>query len=173
MLDKDAVATLIATVTKDHKVDILVNVAGIQRRSPAEDYTWETFEEVIQINLAATFVLCRDIGKYWIENKINGKVINTASLATFLGNVKMAVYAMSKGGVGQLTKALANEWAEKGINVNAIAPGWVLIPHMTYAISTDIVFSQIHCNGYECRHANRRPRVPQKPHRSHPRGSMG
>ncbi len=123
LLNKEEVAKLVETITKDHKIDILVNVAGIQRRCAAEDFHTETFEEVMQINLSATFVLCRDIGKYWITNGIKGKIINTASLATFLGNIRMLGYAMSKGGVGQLTKALAVEWAPKGINVNAIAPG--------------------------------------------------
>jgi len=125
LLNKEEVAKLVGTITKDHKVDILINVAGIQRRCAAEDFPMETFEEVMQINLSATFVLCRDIGKYWITNGIKGKIINTASLATFLGNIKMLGYAMSKGGVGQLTKALAVEWAPKGINVNAIAPGYI------------------------------------------------
>jgi len=78
---------------------------------------------VITVNLSSAFLLCRDIGKYWIENKIKGVIINTASLATFQGGINMAAYTASKGAVGQLTKALSNEWAPHGIRVNAIAPG--------------------------------------------------
>ena len=114
---------IISTVTKDHKVDILINVAGIQRRCPAAEYSLETWDEVINVNLNSVFVLCRDLGKYWIENKIKGTIINTASLATFQGGINMAAYTASKGAVGQLTKALSNEWLPHGIRVNAIAPG--------------------------------------------------
>ena len=121
--DKHDVATLVARVTSKHKINILLNIAGIQRRAEATDYTLEAVEEVIQVNLNATFVLCRDMGKYWIDNNMPGKIINTASLASFIGSVRIVGYAMSKGGVAQLTKALSNEWASKGINVNAIAPG--------------------------------------------------
>jgi 2-deoxy-D-gluconate 3-dehydrogenase len=102
-----------------------VNVAGIQRRSAAEDFAQDIYDEIIQVNLSATFSLCRDTGKYWLDNNIKGSIINTASIATFQGGVGMAAYATSKGGVGQLTKALSNEWAIKGIRVNAIAPGYV------------------------------------------------
>ncbi|KAK2779920.1 hypothetical protein FQN52_002318 [Onygenales sp. PD_12] len=123
--DKAAAASLIATVTADHKVDILVNGAGIQRRFDAEAFPDQAFDEVIQVNLTATFVLCREMGKYWIENGMRGKIINTASLCTFFGSVKIPAYSASKGGVGQLTKALSNEWASKGIHVNAIAPGYI------------------------------------------------
>ncbi|KAH6605534.1 2-deoxy-d-gluconate 3-dehydrogenase [Trichoderma cornu-damae] len=72
------------------------------------------------------FLLCRDIGRYWIENKIDGRLINIASLSTFQGGVRMAAYSASKGAVGQLTKALSNEWAQHKIRVNAIAPGYVV-----------------------------------------------
>ena len=121
--DKNDVATLITRVTAKHRINILLNVAGIQRRGNATEYSQETFDEVMQINLGSTFIICRDIGRYWISNNMPGKIINTASLASFIGSVKIVGYAISKGGVSQLTKALSNEWASKGINVNAIAPG--------------------------------------------------
>jgi 2-deoxy-D-gluconate 3-dehydrogenase len=98
-------------------------VAGIQRRFSAAEYPQEIWDEVINVNLNSVFVLCRDIGKYWIENKIKGVIINTASLTTFQGGINMAAYAASKGAIGQLTKALSNEWLPHGIRVNAIAPG--------------------------------------------------
>ena len=110
-------------MTEKHKIDILLNAAGIQRRFPATEFTQEIWDEVINVNLNSVFVLCRDMGKYWIENKIKGVIINTASLATFQGGINMAAYAASKGAVGQLTKALSNEWLPHGIRVNAIAPG--------------------------------------------------
>ncbi|KLJ06927.1 2-deoxy-D-gluconate 3-dehydrogenase [Blastomyces silverae] len=127
LADKAAVAGLISAVTAEHKtVNILVNAAGIQRRCEAENFPQEAYEEVMQVNLNAPFTLCRDMGKYWIENNMRGcKIINVASLCTFFGSVKIPAYSMSKGGIGQLTKALSNEWASKGINVNAIAPGYV------------------------------------------------
>ncbi|OJD14459.1 hypothetical protein AJ78_05194 [Emergomyces pasteurianus Ep9510] len=123
--DKTAVAGLIPAVTANHKgISILVNAAGIQYRCEAENFPQEAYENVMQVNLNAPFTLCRDIGKYWIENNMQGcKIINVASMCTFFGSVKIPAYSMSKGGVGQLTKALSNEWASKGINVNAIAPG--------------------------------------------------
>jgi 2-dehydro-3-deoxy-D-gluconate 5-dehydrogenase len=83
------------------------------------------YDEIMQVNLRATFILCRDMGKYWIENNIKGRIVNTASLATFQGGINMAAYSASKGAVGQLTKALSNEWLPHGIRVNAIAPGYV------------------------------------------------
>ena len=83
----------------------------------------ETWDEVMNVNLSSVFLLCRDMGNYWIENSIKGVIINTASLATFQGGINMTAYTASKGAVGQLTKALSNEWAPHGIRVNAIAPG--------------------------------------------------
>lgn len=122
--DKHDVATLVERVTSKHgRVDILLNIAGIQHRNDATEYSLEAVEELIQVNLTATFVLCRDMGRYWIRNDMPGKIINTASLTSFIGSVRIVGYSMSKGGVAQLTKALSNEWAAKGINVNAIAPG--------------------------------------------------
>ncbi|KAE9363233.1 NAD(P)-binding protein [Stipitochalara longipes BDJ] len=123
--DKSSVQRIVSTVTEKHKIDILVNAAGIQRRCPAAEYPQETWDEVISVNLNSVFVLCRDMGNYWIKNKIKGVIINTASLATFQGGINMSAYAASKGAVGQLTKALSNEWLPYGIRVNAIAPGYI------------------------------------------------
>jgi len=123
LADRSSVQNIVSTVTEKHNIDILINVAGIQRRFSAAEYPQETWDEVINVNLNSVFVLCRDMGKYWIENKIKGVIINTASLATFQGGINMAAYAASKGAVGQLTKALSNEWLPYGIRVNAIAPG--------------------------------------------------
>jgi 2-dehydro-3-deoxy-D-gluconate 5-dehydrogenase len=113
-------------VVNDHRIDIMVNNAGIMRRMEAADFTEEAFDEVMEVNFNCTFFLCRDIGRYWIENKIDGRLINTASLSTFQGGVRMAAYSASKGAIGQLTKALSNEWAKYKIRVNAIAPGYVV-----------------------------------------------
>ncbi|KAH8885579.1 NAD(P)-binding protein [Thozetella sp. PMI_491] len=125
LADRDAVKGLVSSVTASHHVDILINVAGIQRRREATEYSDADLEEVMQLNFNCTFFLCRDMGKYWIDNKIQGRLINTASLATFQGGIRMAAYSASKGAVGQLTKALSNEWAAHGIRVNAIAPGYI------------------------------------------------
>lgn len=122
--DRSWVSKIVEEVTKKHRIDILINVAGIQRRCPAATYPQETWDEVISVNLNSVFVLCRDMGKYWIDNQIKGVIINTASLSTFQGGINMAAYSASKGAVGQLTKALSNEWLPHGIRVNAIAPGY-------------------------------------------------
>lgn len=114
---------LIERISKAHEFQILVNVAGVMRRIAAHEFPDEIFDEVLQTNLKATFKLCKDTGKYWIDQGIKGSIINTGSLASFQGGVNMAAYAVSKGGVHMLTKALSNEWAGKGIRVNAVAPG--------------------------------------------------
>lgn len=104
---------------------LVVNAAGIQRRLPAAEYSQLAYDEVMQTNVGATFTMCREIGNYWIESGVKGSITNTASLASFQGGVRMAGYAVSKGGVAMLTKALSNEWAIHGVRVNAIAPGSV------------------------------------------------
>ncbi|HEY0307541.1 MAG TPA: 2-dehydro-3-deoxy-D-gluconate 5-dehydrogenase KduD [Acidobacteriaceae bacterium] len=105
-------------------IDILVNNAGIIRRAPAVDHSMEDWMAVININLTAVFRLTQLAGKHMLAQG-SGKVINTASLLAFQGGVLVPGYAAAKGGVAQLTKAFANEWAGKGINVNAIAPGYM------------------------------------------------
>lgn len=104
--------------------DILVNNAGTIMRKPAAEHPDEWWDQVIETNLSAQFVLSREIGKGMIARGA-GKIIFTASLLTFQGGVTVPGYAASKGGIGQLAKALANEWASKGVNVNAIAPGYI------------------------------------------------
>lgn len=105
-------------------VDILVNNAGTILRKPAAEHPDEYWDEVININLNAQFILTREIGKGMIERG-SGKIIFTASLLTFQGGINVPGYAASKGAVGSLVKAFANEWAGKGVNVNAIAPGYI------------------------------------------------
>lgn len=105
-------------------IDILVNNAGIIRRRPAIDATDEDWQAVIDTNLTSVFRLTRQAGRHMLAQG-SGKIINIASLLTFQGGVTVPAYAAAKGGVGQLTKAFANEWASKGVNVNAIAPGYM------------------------------------------------
>ena len=105
-------------------IDILVNNAGAVLREPAESHPDEYWDKIIETNLNAQFVLSREIGKRMLERG-QGKIIFTASLLTFQGGITVPGYAASKGGIGQLTKALANEWAGRGVQVNAIAPGYV------------------------------------------------
>jgi 2-deoxy-D-gluconate 3-dehydrogenase len=106
------------------KIDILVNSAGIQRRFKSEDFPIEEWDKVISINLTAMFLYCQLAGKIMLESGV-GKIINVASMNSFFGGITIPAYAASKGGVAQLTKALSNDWASKGICVNAIAPGYM------------------------------------------------
>lgn len=105
-------------------IDILLNNAGVQRRNHCEDFTLEDWDTVIGVNLNAVFVLCQLAGRKMLEQG-GGKIINLASMLSFFGGFTVPAYAASKGAVAQLTKALCNEWASKGINVNAIAPGYM------------------------------------------------
>lgn len=106
------------------KLDILVNNAGIQRRNPCEDFLMSDWDDVINVNLRAVFKLCQLAGRNMLANG-GGKIINLASMLSYFGGYTVPAYAAAKGGVAQLTKALANEWSSKGICVNAIAPGYM------------------------------------------------
>ena len=112
------------TIRHFGRLDILVNNAGTIRRAPAVDYSEDDWNTVIQVNLSSVFHLCQLAGRQMIEQG-RGKILNIASLLSFQGGITVPAYAASKGGVAQLTKALANEWASRGINVNAIAPGYM------------------------------------------------
>ncbi len=105
-------------------IDILVNNAGTIMRKPAAEHPDEYWDKVMTINLDSQFILAREIGARMVEQK-SGKIIFTASLLTFQGGINVPGYAASKGAIGSLVKALANEWASKGVNVNAIAPGYI------------------------------------------------
>ena len=105
-------------------IDILVNNAGTILRAPAADHSDEYWDKVIEVNLNAQFVLAREIGRDMLERGA-GKIIFTASLLTFQGGITVPGYAASKGAIGSLVKALSNEWAGKGVCVNAIAPGYI------------------------------------------------
>ena len=129
--DRNALLSFTEQVLKEHPtIDILVNNAGTILRKPAAEHPDEYWDEVIAINQTAPFILTREIGKGMIERG-SGKVIFTASLLTFQGGINVPGYAASKGAIGQLTKAFANEWAGKSINVNAIAPGYIATDNTT------------------------------------------
>ena len=113
-----------STIQELGAVDILVNNAGMIRRAPAVDYAEEDWAAVIEVNLSSVFWLSQSAGRHMIERG-RGKIVNIASLLSFQGGITVPAYAASKAGVAGLTKALANEWAAKGINVNAIAPGYM------------------------------------------------
>lgn len=106
------------------RVDILVNAAGIIARHKCEDFPIEDWEKVINVNLTTTFSLCQLAGRVMLANGY-GKIINIASMLSFFGGYTVPAYAASKGGVAQLTKALANEWASRGVHVTALAPGYM------------------------------------------------
>ncbi|MGA8036652.1 MAG: 2-dehydro-3-deoxy-D-gluconate 5-dehydrogenase KduD [Candidatus Acidiferrales bacterium] len=135
--DADACSRLIErTVAELGSIDILINNAGIIRRAPAAEHSMKDWDEVIAADLTAVFRLAQLAGQQMIRQGKGGKIVNVASLLSFQGGVFVPGYAAAKGGVAQLTKALANEWASKNINVNAIAPGYMVTDN-TEALRND------------------------------------
>jgi 2-deoxy-D-gluconate 3-dehydrogenase len=124
-------------VNKFGKIDILVNNAGIIRRTPAIDFSEKDWDDVMQLNSKTVFFLTQAVARDMLKRK-EGKIINVASLLAFQGGIIVPSYAASKGAVAQITKALANEWAPHGININAIAPGY-MATNNTQALRADEV----------------------------------
>ena len=118
------------TIEKLGRLDILVNNAGIIRRADAVDFTEDDWDAVIDTNLKSVFFLAQAAGRHMIAQG-SGKIINIASMLTFQGGIRVPSYTASKSGVGGLTKLLANEWAAKGVQVNAIAPGYIATNNTT------------------------------------------
>jgi 2-deoxy-D-gluconate 3-dehydrogenase len=134
--DRKAVYAFIARVKKDFpRVDILVNNAGTILRKPAAEHPDDYWDKVMEINLNTQFVLAREFGKEMVARG-KGKIVFTASLLSFQGGITVPGYAASKGAIATLTMALANEWAGKGVNVNAIAPGYMVTDN-TAALRAD------------------------------------
>lgn len=132
--DVDAVAALGERLA-ERPVDILVNNAGTIERAPAAEHPIELWDRVIQVNLSSQFVLSQAVGRTMLERG-HGKIIFTASMLSFQGGVNVPGYTAAKSGVAGLTKALANEWAGRGVNVNAIAPGYIATDN-TQALQDD------------------------------------
>ena len=123
--DRAAVDALVVTLLREvPRIDVLLNNAGMVERAPAAEHSDEQWDRVLEVNLRSQFVLTRAIGGRMLEQG-RGKIIFTASLMSFQGGVHVPGYAASKGGIASLTKALANEWAGRGVNVNAVAPGYI------------------------------------------------
>lgn len=136
LLDPQSPERLIdKTVAELGSIDILVNNAGILRRKPAVDYSIEDWNDVLQVNLHAVFRLSQCAARHMLAQG-RGKIVNIASVLSFQGGILVPAYAAAKGAIAQLTKALANEWASKGINVNAIAPGY-MVTDVTAALRAD------------------------------------
>jgi 2-dehydro-3-deoxy-D-gluconate 5-dehydrogenase len=139
--DRKAVSSFLQQLaTEEPVIDILVANAGTIRRAPAVVHSDEDWDHVIEVNLRSQFVMAREIGGRMLQRG-SGKIIFTASLLSFQGGITVPGYAASKGAIAQLTKALANEWAGKGVNVNAIAPGYIATDN-TAALRADDVRNQ-------------------------------
>ncbi|MDE0776609.1 2-dehydro-3-deoxy-D-gluconate 5-dehydrogenase KduD [Nocardioides sp.] len=128
--DLDAVERIAAQVTGRHQVDILVNNAGIIDREDSVDVSAEAWSRVLDINLSGLFFLCQQLGRPMVERG-HGKIVSIASLLAFQGGLRVVSYAASKHGVAGITKALANEWGPRGVQVNAIAPGYMATDNTT------------------------------------------
>lgn len=124
LASRESITRAITDISQRHEIDILVNNAGIQARHDAVDFPLDEFEEVLDVNTRAAFQLAQGFGRGMLDRG-QGKIVNMASLLSFQGGLRVAAYAASKGAVAQLTKALCNEWAGRGVNVNAIAPGYI------------------------------------------------
>ena len=131
MADKDVPKMLIEKVLDEFgRIDILINNAGMIRRTPAVDFSEEDWATVLEVNLSSVFRLSQAAGRRMVEQK-SGKIINIASLLSFQGGVTVPAYTASKSGIAGLTKAFANEWAKDNVNVNAIAPGYIATNNTT------------------------------------------
>jgi 2-deoxy-D-gluconate 3-dehydrogenase len=137
---REARSVIEKTIKEFGKIDILVNNAGIIRRTPAIDFSEKDWDEVMEINSKTVFFMCQTAARDMMKRKY-GKIINIASLLSFQGGIIVPSYSASKGAVAQITKALANEWAQHGINVNAIAPGY-MATNNTKALREDPVRSK-------------------------------
>jgi 2-deoxy-D-gluconate 3-dehydrogenase len=139
--NRKALYAFIGKVKTDYPViDILINNAGTVKRKAAIEHPDDYWDETIEINLSSHFILTREIGKDMVSRG-SGKIIFTASMLSFQGGIHVPGYAASKGAIATLTKAFANEWAGRGVNVNAIAPGYILTS-MTDDIYNDPVRSR-------------------------------
>ncbi|WP_426517021.1 SDR family oxidoreductase [Diaminobutyricibacter sp. McL0618] len=132
--DRDAVIAL-GDDLRDRGVDILINNAGTIERQPAEQHALELWDRVIAVNLSSQFVLTQALAHGMLERG-RGKIVFTASLLSFQGGINVPGYAAAKSGIAGLVKALANEWTERGVNVNAIAPGYIATDN-TAALRSD------------------------------------
>jgi 2-dehydro-3-deoxy-D-gluconate 5-dehydrogenase len=131
LADKGAIPTVVETaLARFGQIDILVNNAGIIRRQDAVDFTEADWDAVMDVNLKSVFFLTQAVGRHMIRAG-RGKIINIASMLSFQGGIRVASYTASKSGVAGLTRLLANEWAQKGVNVNAIAPGYFATSNTT------------------------------------------
>jgi 2-dehydro-3-deoxy-D-gluconate 5-dehydrogenase len=126
LADRAVARTLVEqTIARFGKLDILINNAGLALRQPALEFSEENWDLTLAVNLTAAFLLSQFAARNMVERGAGGKIVNLASMLSFQGGITAPAYAASKGAIAQLTKALANEWASKGINVNALAPGYI------------------------------------------------
>ncbi|MBN9384457.1 MAG: SDR family oxidoreductase [Chitinophagaceae bacterium] len=141
LTDRTSLYSFIGKVRQEHeRIDILINNAGMILRNPAASHSDEYWDKVLSINLDAAFILAREFGRDMLARR-SGKIIFTCSLLTFQGGINVPGYAASKGALGSLVKALANEWASQGVNVNGIAPGYISTDN-TEALRNDPVRSK-------------------------------
>lgn len=140
--DADSVSAVAERVLAEHRVDVLVNNAGTQDRYPSVDFPLEAFDRVMDVNLRSVFQLCQLFGRPMLERG-DGKIVNLASLLSFQGGLTVPAYAASKGGVAQLTKALCNEWSSQGVNVNAVAPGYMATEMNTALLDDPVRLEQL------------------------------
>ena len=124
LADPDRLEAVITALLAEQRIDILINNAGLQHRGDSVDFAPEDFDRVMQVNLRAAFRLCQLLGAPMLDRGY-GKIINIASMVSWSGGFRVPAYAASKGAIAQITKALCNEWAARGVNVNAIAPGYM------------------------------------------------
>jgi 2-deoxy-D-gluconate 3-dehydrogenase len=141
LTNRAALYETLEKVKANHKtIDILLNNAGMIRRQPAAEHSDENWDTVLSINLDAAFILARELGKEMLSRR-SGKIIFTCSLLSFQGGINVPGYAASKGALSSLVKALANEWASQGVNVNGIAPGYISTDN-TEALRADPIRSK-------------------------------